>query len=352
MALSTTMTTRSVVYDDRSEQYTDIQEIQSSIATIRHFAEKAPPKSSLSLHIPSLILPKVHQALSAIPCQVYFDLETETLHLTMAPTAVHNAFSLFVDNAIRRQRRPDGFPLDAEDYFHHVGDSHIQQLPRPPNSQNPWSRIADGQVLFGKAQARKTTRLVYGVGHSQTDENLDSVVQDWILRSDQHLRIIIACKIDEISLKNQIKRPDVRAERNRLLAMYGTKFAKEEAGIEEPSPTQTKSTLHSFTGNEESADTGCPTGAVDELRDIGSPLSDPPSELIDPFCTDSDGTLFPESGKPNNLYQEIADAIMPEMWHGPLSVSWRAYRARFDNGGSRRFDLFYHAVVRSLLIAH
>ena len=346
------MTTRSVVYDDRSEQYTDIQEIQSSIAMIRHFAEKAPPKSSLSLHIPSLILPRVHQALSAIPCQVYFDLETETLHLTMAPTAVHNAFSLFVDNAIRRQRRPDGFPLDAEDYFHHVGDSHIQQLPRPPNSQNPWSRIADGQVLFGKAQARKTTRLVYGVGHSQTDENLDSIVQDWILRSDQHLRIIIACKIDEISLKNQIKRPDVRAERNRLLAMYGTKFAKEEAGIEEPSPTQTKSTLHSFTGNEDSADTGCPTGAVDELRDIGSPLSDPPSELIDPFCTDSDGTLFPESGKPNNLYQEIADAIMPEMWHGPLSVSWRAYRARFDNGGSRRFDLFYHAVVRSLLTAH
>lgn len=134
--------------------------------------------------------------------------------------------------------------------------------------------------------------------------------------------------------------------------MYGTEFAQEEAGIEEPSPTQTKSTLHSFTGNEDSADTGYPTGAVDELSDIGSPLSDPPSELIDPFCTDSDGTPFPESGKPNNLYQKIEDAIMPEMWHGPLSVSWRAYRARFDNGGRRRFDLFYHAVVRFLLIAH
>ena len=75
----------------------------------------------------------------------------------------------------------------------------------PPNSQNTWSRIADGQVLFGKAQARKATRLVYEVGHSHTDENLDSVVQNWMTRSVQHLRIIIACKIDKISLKNQIE---------------------------------------------------------------------------------------------------------------------------------------------------
>lgn len=276
MALSTALTTKSVVYDDRPEEYADIQEIQSLIATITTFAEKAAPKSFLSIKVPCFILPRVHQALRAIPCRVYFDLETDTLNLTMAPTAVHKAFSLFVDHTIRRQRRPDGFPLDADDFFDHVGDAHIQQLPRPPNSQNPWSRIADGQLLFGKAQARKTTRIIYDVGHSQTDGNLDSVVHDWMTRSDQHLRIIIACKIDEIGLKNQIERPDVCAERNRLLTMYGTEFAKEEAGIEEPSPTEAKSTLHPFTENVGSADTGYPTGAVDELSDTGSPLSDPP----------------------------------------------------------------------------
>ena len=85
MALST----KSVVYHERPEQYADIQEIQSSIATIRNFVEKAPSKSSLSLRIPRLILPQVYQAVSAAACQVYLDLETENLNVTMAPTAVH-----------------------------------------------------------------------------------------------------------------------------------------------------------------------------------------------------------------------------------------------------------------------
>lgn len=80
MALST----KSVVYHERPEQYADIQEIQSSIATIRNFVEKAPSKSSLSLRIPRLILPQVYQAVSAAACQVYFDLETEKLNVIMA----------------------------------------------------------------------------------------------------------------------------------------------------------------------------------------------------------------------------------------------------------------------------
>lgn len=107
MALSTALTTKSVVYDDRPEEYADIQEIQSLIATITTFAEKAAPKSFLSIKVPCFILPRVHQALRAIPCRVYFDLEkkkkkkTDTLNLTMAPTAVHNAFFLFVDHTIR-----------------------------------------------------------------------------------------------------------------------------------------------------------------------------------------------------------------------------------------------------------
>ena len=56
-------------------------------------------------------------------------------------------------------------------------------------------------------------------------------------------------------MKNQIERPDVRAEHNRLLTRYGTEFAREEAGVQEPSPTDTKSTLHSFAENVDSADT-------------------------------------------------------------------------------------------------
>ena len=40
-------------------------------------------------------------------------------------------------------------------------------------------------------------------GYSQTDNDLDMIVKDWMTRSDQHLKVIVACKTDDDTSKPQ-----------------------------------------------------------------------------------------------------------------------------------------------------